>query len=185
MDVIRYAWNANALGDYLAAGSHAGLVDLAFAGHRGAAEDMLRIRFPDARLSHDPAWFRRIFDDLDHLVEEPAVAIEIPLDLRGSQSERRIWSAIRTIPCGSTLTHTALAHRCGMSDAAAVVRAVRDNPLPIVIPSHRVLADDGAIIDHRWGLCRQRAMLRRERPGKSLLAALDSPPIRRALLAAE
>ena len=97
------------------------------------------------------------------LVEDPALSLDLPLDIRGTTFQRRVWQALREIPAGVTASYRAIADRVGSPKAArAVARACASNPLAIAIPCHRVIRNDGTLGGYRWGVERKRALLARE-----------------------
>jgi AraC family transcriptional regulator of adaptative response/methylated-DNA-[protein]-cysteine methyltransferase len=94
----------------------------------------------------------------------PAVA-DIPLDVRGTVFQRRVWDALASIPAGEQLSYADLARRIGAPAAVrAVARAVATNPVAVVVPCHRIVGSDGSMRGYRWGIERKRALLARERP---------------------
>ncbi len=97
------------------------------------------------------------------LVEHPRHAHELPLDVRGTAFQRRVWNALTEIPPGSTLSYGAIAERLGVvGGARAVAGACASNPLAVIIPCHRVVRADGELGGYRWGIERKRALLERE-----------------------
>jgi AraC family transcriptional regulator of adaptative response/methylated-DNA-[protein]-cysteine methyltransferase len=98
------------------------------------------------------------------LVERPGPeALALPLDLRGTAFQHRVWNALRRVAAGSTLSYAQLARRIGLPQGArAVARAVAANPVAILVPCHRVVRSDGAVGGYRWGLERKRALLAAE-----------------------
>ncbi|MNE82271.1 Bifunctional transcriptional activator/DNA repair enzyme Ada [compost metagenome] len=96
-------------------------------------------------------------------VEAPRLGLELPLDLRGTAFQQRVWQALRAIPAGSTLSYAELAARIGAPKAVrAVAGACAANALAVAIPCHRVLRSDGGLSGYRWGVERKRALLERE-----------------------
>jgi AraC family transcriptional regulator of adaptative response/methylated-DNA-[protein]-cysteine methyltransferase len=97
-------------------------------------------------------------------VEAPAVGLDLPLDVRGTAFQQRVWQALREIPVGSTASYSDIANRIGSSNSVrAVARACAENALAVAIPCHRVVRNDGALSGYRWGVDRKRALLKRER----------------------
>jgi AraC family transcriptional regulator of adaptative response/methylated-DNA-[protein]-cysteine methyltransferase len=98
------------------------------------------------------------------LVEKPHIGLELPLDVRGTVFQQRVWQALRAIPPGSTASYTEIARRIGVPGAVrAVAQACAANPVAVAIPCHRVVRSDGDLAGYRWGLQRKRALLERER----------------------
>src|SRR5690606_18491175 len=97
-------------------------------------------------------------------VESPGGKLDLPLDIRGTAFQRRVWQALRRIPVGETVSYAELARRIGAPSAVrAVARACASNPLALVVPCHRVVRTDGSLSGYRWGVERKRELLERER----------------------
>ena len=96
-------------------------------------------------------------------VEAREFSPELPLDIRGTTFQRRVWHALREVPAGATATYREIADRVGSPKTArAVARACASNPLAVAIPCHRVVRTDGGLGGYRWGVERKRALLARE-----------------------
>jgi AraC family transcriptional regulator of adaptative response/methylated-DNA-[protein]-cysteine methyltransferase len=130
--------------------------------------DELAALFPKARLSDaGPAEARLVDAVLASLVSPPR-ASDLPLDLRGTAFQQRVWRALRAVPAGETVTYTELAERVGCRDGArAVARACATNPAALVVPCHRVLRADGDLAGYRWGRDRKAEILAHERNHRS------------------
>jgi AraC family transcriptional regulator of adaptative response/methylated-DNA-[protein]-cysteine methyltransferase len=151
------------LGWLLVAATNRGICWIAFGEDPLALCDELARAFPKARLRHDDGRLRQWFDTVREHVLRPERAIELPLDVQGTAFQARVWAALRRIPLGTTTSYSALADALGMPQAArAVAAACAANPVAVVVPSHRVVAADGALAGYRWGLWRKRALLGRE-----------------------
>ncbi len=97
------------------------------------------------------------------LIEAPARDPQLPLDIRGTAFQRRVWSALRAIPRGATASYADIAARIGApASVRAVAGACAANPLAVVVPCHRVVRRDGGLSGYRWGIARKRALLQRE-----------------------
>jgi AraC family transcriptional regulator, regulatory protein of adaptative response / methylated-DNA-[protein]-cysteine methyltransferase len=97
-------------------------------------------------------------------VETPSRGLDLPLDIRGTAFQQRVWKAIREIPAGSTASYRDLAKRIGAPKAVrAVAQACGANGIAVAIPCHRVVRTDGAVSGYRWGIERKRALLDREK----------------------
>jgi AraC family transcriptional regulator of adaptative response/methylated-DNA-[protein]-cysteine methyltransferase len=97
------------------------------------------------------------------LVEQPGHGFDLPLDIRGTAFQQRVWKALRQIPPGSTASYTDIAAKIGMPRAVrAVAQACGANELAVAIPCHRVVRNDGSLSGYRWGVERKRALLERE-----------------------
>ena len=109
------------------------------------------------------AAFGRLVARVVGLVERPRGAAELPLDIRGTAFQQRVWLALRAIPAGKTATYAEIARAVGAPRSArAVAGACAANPLAVVIPCHRVVRADGHLSGYRWGAERKRALLTRE-----------------------
>ncbi len=97
------------------------------------------------------------------LVEAPGQNLDLPLDIRGTAFQQRVWQALRAIPSGRTSTYAEIAQALGHPKAArAVAQACAANPLAVAIPCHRVVRADGGLSGYRWGVERKRKLLDRE-----------------------
>jgi AraC family transcriptional regulator of adaptative response/methylated-DNA-[protein]-cysteine methyltransferase len=162
-EVIRYAWGTSSLGDFIAASSVRGLVALEFAGRDRSVPSALKSRFAKAELLEDSAGLREVVDEAASLIEHPAAATSLTVDLRGSEFERQVWSALQEVPAGRTISYGELASRLGEPHQAQKVgEACAANTIAVVIPCHRVLKKNGSISGYRWGAWRKRALLGRE-----------------------
>ncbi len=171
-EIIRFDWGTSAVGDFLAAVSDKGLVAVNFASDRIAAEEALRLRFPDADVSDGQADLAEVLAKIGRAIDEPGFDPEVDLDLRGTPYEIEVWSMLRSIPPGETTNYGALAARMGTRDARDVTAAIASNPIAVLVPCHRVIKKDGSISGYRWGVRRKRELLARERRGGSLLPGL-------------
>jgi AraC family transcriptional regulator, regulatory protein of adaptative response / methylated-DNA-[protein]-cysteine methyltransferase len=126
----------------------------------------LQTRFPRAKLIGGDTEFEQLVSKIVSYIEAPAVGLELPLDVRGTSFQRRVWQALRKIPSGSTASYSDIAKLIGEPKAVrAVAQACGANPLAVVIPCHRVVRSDGALSGYRWGVERKRALLEREMRG--------------------
>jgi AraC family transcriptional regulator of adaptative response/methylated-DNA-[protein]-cysteine methyltransferase len=123
----------------------------------------LQDRFPRANLIGGDHGFEQMVAQVVGFIEKPALALNLPLDIRGTVFQQRIWQALREIPCGSTVSYTELAKRIGVPKAVrAVAQACAANAIAVAIPCHRVVRSDGALAGYRWGVDRKRVLLQRE-----------------------
>ena len=96
-------------------------------------------------------------------VEAPGVGLDLPLDVRGTAFQQRVWQALRDIPPGSTASYAEIAERIGSPKSVrAVAQACGANALAVAIPCHRVVRSDGGLSGYRWGVERKSALLKRE-----------------------
>ena len=97
------------------------------------------------------------------LIEAPGTGVDLPLDVRGTAFQQRVWRALREIPAGSTASYREIASRIGAPRAVrAVAHACAVNPVAVAIPCHRVVRSDGGLAGYRWGVERKRELLERE-----------------------
>ena len=115
------------------------------------------------RVGGDAA-FERLVARVVCFVEAPAQGLDLPLDIRGTAFQQRVWNAIRSIPAGSTASYSEIAKRIGKPKAVrAVAQACASNAIAVAIPCHRVVHMDGSMSGYRWGVARKRALLAREK----------------------
>jgi len=162
--VIRFAIGECTLGAILVAATTQGVCALLLGHDAGALMRELQERFPKAQLIGADAAFDRLIGTVIGQVERPGPeALALPLDLRGTAFQHRVWDALRRIPAGQTLSYGELARRLGLPRGArAVAQAVASNPVAVIVPCHRVVRSDGSAGGYRWGLARKRALLARE-----------------------
>jgi AraC family transcriptional regulator of adaptative response/methylated-DNA-[protein]-cysteine methyltransferase len=162
-DEILFTIVESSLGRVLVARSERGLCAISIGDDDGLLTRELRERFPQATLREDGAELSALAAEVITLIEAPSRSGEIPLDLRGTDFQRRVWEALREIPAGETASYTEIAHRIGRPGSVrAVGGACAANPLAVVVPCHRALRSDGALAGYRWGVQRKRALLERE-----------------------
>jgi AraC family transcriptional regulator, regulatory protein of adaptative response / methylated-DNA-[protein]-cysteine methyltransferase len=160
---IRFATGEVTLGCILVAKSDRGICAVLLGDDPEALVRDLQDRFPKAELIGDEKGFGDLVARAVGLVESPGAAHDLPLDIRGTVFQRRVWKALQDIPPGSTATYADIAGRIGMSRAVrAVAQACKANPLAIAIPCHRVIKSDGTLSGYRWGAERKRLLLQRE-----------------------
>jgi AraC family transcriptional regulator of adaptative response/methylated-DNA-[protein]-cysteine methyltransferase len=161
---IRFSVSRCALGFVLVAASERGICALLLGDDRAALVRDLEKRFPNAQLAQGDAAFQRSVAAVVAFVDEPSTGLDLPLDIRGTAFEQRVWQALLAVPPGETVTYSELARRIGAPLAArAVARACAANALAVAIPCHRVVRADGNLSGYRWGVERKRALLARER----------------------
>ena len=107
--------------------------------------------------------FEQLVAKVVGLVEAPKLGLELPLDVRGTAFQQRVWQALRKIPVGKTVSYSQIARRIKAPNSVrAVAQACAANPLAVAIPCHRVVRNDGTLSGYRWGVERKRALLERE-----------------------
>jgi AraC family transcriptional regulator of adaptative response/methylated-DNA-[protein]-cysteine methyltransferase len=161
---IRFAVGQCSLGAILVAATSAGVCAVEFGEDPDALVRGLQDRFRSASLIGGDAAFEELVARAVALVEDPATGSDLPLDLRGTAFQQRVWQALRAIPAGSTTTYTELAERLGMPRAVrAVASACAANRVAVAIPCHRVVRRDGDLAGYRWGIERKQALIAREK----------------------
>ena len=157
---IEYAIAGCSLGYILIAWTARGVCEVAFGDRAEELLPRLTRHFPKAvfRTSQQSEWPRAVVESV-----EMATPADIPLDIRGTAFQERVWSALRAIPSGETRTYSEIAEALGQPKSArAVARACASNKLAVVVPCHRVVRKDGDLSGYRWGVERKRELLRRE-----------------------
>ena len=161
---IRFAVGECALGAILVAQSERGVCAILIGDDPDALVRELQDTFPRADLIGADAAFEQLVARVVGFVEWPAVGLDLPLDVRGTAFQERVWQALREIPAGSTATYSEIAARIGAPQSArAVAQACAANRLAVAIPCHRVVRRDGSLSGYRWGVERKRALLSREK----------------------
>jgi AraC family transcriptional regulator of adaptative response/methylated-DNA-[protein]-cysteine methyltransferase len=163
---IRFAIGECSLGSILVAQSDLGVCAILMGDDPDALARDLQERFPQAELiGGDPA-FEQLVAKVVGFVEAPRVGLDLPLDVRGTAFQQRVWQALRAIPPGQTASYAEIARRIGAPKSVrAVAQACGANALAVAIPCHRVVRNDGALSGYRWGVERKRALLEREGGG--------------------
>jgi AraC family transcriptional regulator of adaptative response/methylated-DNA-[protein]-cysteine methyltransferase len=160
---IRFAVGQCTLGSILVAATETGICAVQLGDDPEVLVRELQERFPKARLSGAEADFERWVAKVVGLVEAPALGLDLPLDVRGTAFQQRVWEALLRIPAGSTATYAEIARRIGAPKSVrAVARACASNAIAVAIPCHRVVRTDGSLSGYRWGVERKRALLARE-----------------------
>lgn len=160
---IVFAVGETSLGPILAASTARGVCAILLGDEPEALVHDLERRFPNAELVGGDADFERTVALVVGLVEHPAAGLELPLDVRGTAFQQRVWAALRDIPAGETSSYAQVAARIGAPHATrAVAGACAANSLAVAIPCHRVVRTDGSLSGYRWGVERKRVLLERE-----------------------
>lgn len=160
---IRFAIGQCSLGSILVAASEKGICAIMLGDDPEVLVRDLQDRFAKAELLGGDAAFERLVATVVGFVEDPRIGWSLPLDIRGTAFQRRVWQALRAIPLGQTASYAEIAKRIGAPKAMrAVAQACAANPLAAAIPCHRVVRTDGSLSGYRWGVARKAALLRRE-----------------------
>lgn len=161
--VIRFALGDCALGAILVAQSQLGLCAILLGDEPDQLLRDLQDQFPKAELVGGNAEFEHLVARVVGFIEAPHLGLNLPLDVRGTAFQQRVWQALSSIPPGSTASYADIAERIGAPKAVrAVAQACGANALAVAIPCHRVVRRDGDISGYRWGVARKRELLRRE-----------------------
>lgn len=157
---IRFALGQCSLGAILVASSARGVCAIALGDDPETLARELQDRFPQAELIGGDAEYEALVAHVVGFIEHPALGLDLPLDIRGTAFQQRVWQALRDIPAGTTINYSEIARRIGAPKAVrAVAGACAANILAVAIPCHRVIRTDGALSGYRWGVARKQALL--------------------------
>ena len=160
---IRFAIGQCSLGAILVAQSDRGICAILLGDDADTLVRDLQDRFAQANLIGGDAAFEALVAQVVAFVEAPGLGLNLPLDVRGTAFQQRVWQALQAIPAGQTASYAEVAQRIGAPTAVrAVAQACAANALAVAIPCHRVVKSDGALSGYRWGVERKRALLTRE-----------------------
>jgi AraC family transcriptional regulator of adaptative response/methylated-DNA-[protein]-cysteine methyltransferase len=160
---IRFAVGQCSLGAILVAQSNRGVCAILLGDDPDALVQDLQDKFPQANLIGADHDFEQLVAKVVGFIEAPAIGLDLPLDLRGTAFQQRVWMALREIPAGSTASYAEIAQRIGAPKSfRAVAQACGANSLAVAIPCHRVVRSDGNLSGYRWGVERKRQLLERE-----------------------
>lgn len=160
---IRFAVAECSLGAILVASTDKGICAILIGDDPDALARDLQDRFPKAELIGAEPDYERVVAAVIGMVEAPGIGLALPLDVRGTAFQQRVWQALREIPAGQTVSYAELAERVGLpSGARAVAGACAANAIAVAIPCHRVVRNDGSISGYRWGVERKAELLKRE-----------------------
>lgn len=160
---IRFAVGQCSVGAILVAQSQRGICAIWLGDDPDALVCKLQDQFSNATLVGADEAFERLVAQVVGFVEAPSLGLNLPLDVRGTAFQQRVWRALQDIPSGRTASYTEIAARIGAPTAVrAVARACGANSLAVAIPCHRVVRRDGDVSGYRWGVDRKRELLRRE-----------------------
>lgn len=160
---IRFALGECSLGSILVAASEIGICAIALGDDPNHLAQELQDRFPRAELIGGDNEFEQWVAKVIGFVEAPSIGMDLPLDMRGTAFQQRVWQALRQIPVGEKVGYTDIAQRIGAPKSVrAVAGACAANTLAVAIPCHRVVRSDGSLSGYRWGVERKAELLRRE-----------------------
>jgi AraC family transcriptional regulator, regulatory protein of adaptative response / methylated-DNA-[protein]-cysteine methyltransferase len=160
---IRFAVGQCSLGAILVASSKKGVASILLGSDPGELVRDLQDRFPKANLIGADSNYEAFVARVVGFVESPSFGLDLPLDVRGTAFQQRVWQALREIPAGETVSYAEVARRIGTPKAVrAVAGACAANNLAVAIPCHRVVRNDGSLSGYAWGVERKRMLLDRE-----------------------
>jgi AraC family transcriptional regulator, regulatory protein of adaptative response / methylated-DNA-[protein]-cysteine methyltransferase len=160
---IRFAVGECSLGSILVAQSERGICAILMGDDPDTLVRDLQDRFPRAGLIGSNTAFEQCVAQVVGFVEAPGISLDLPLDIRGTVFQQRVWQALREIPSGRTVSYTEVANRIGAPKSyRAVAQACAANALAVAIPCHRVVRSDGGLSGYRWGVERKRTLLEME-----------------------
>jgi AraC family transcriptional regulator, regulatory protein of adaptative response / methylated-DNA-[protein]-cysteine methyltransferase len=160
---IKFAVGQTSLGAIVVASSKKGVAAILLGDDPHELVRSLQDRFPKARLIGGDRDYEALVARVVGFVEAPSIGMNLPLDVRGTAFQQRVWQALREVPVGETVCYAEIARRIGSPQAArAVAAACAANNLAITIPCHRVVRTDGALSGYAWGVERKRALIDRE-----------------------
>jgi AraC family transcriptional regulator of adaptative response/methylated-DNA-[protein]-cysteine methyltransferase len=160
---IRFAVGQSSLGAILVASSTKGVAAILLGDDPHALVRNLQDRFPKARLIGGDNEYEALVARVIGFVEAPEIGLDLPLDVRGTAFQQRVWRALTEIPVGQTVSYTELARRIGEAKSVrGVAGACAANNLAVAIPCHRVVRSDGSLSGYAWGIERKRVLLDKE-----------------------
>jgi AraC family transcriptional regulator, regulatory protein of adaptative response / methylated-DNA-[protein]-cysteine methyltransferase len=160
---IRFAVGQSSLGAILVASSDKGVASILIGDDPDGLVRDLQDRFPKARLIGADKDYETMVVRVVGFVEAPRIGLNLPLDVRGTVFQRRVWRALQAIPAGRTSSYSEIARRIGAPKAVrAVASACAANNIAVAIPCHRVVRNDGALSGYAWGVERKRELVARE-----------------------
>ena len=177
---IRFAVGQSSLGAILVASSTRGVVSILIGDDPQALAHDLQDRFPKARLLGGDRAYETLVARVVGLVEAPGLGLDLPLDVRGTAFQQRVWQALQDIPAGTTASYAEIATRIGAPKSVrAVATACAANNIAVTIPCHRVVRSDGALSGYAWGVERKRHLLDAEATARGHIST-ETFPLHRA-----
>lgn len=162
---IHYGVAECILGWIIVAATDRGICAIEFGDDPKMLPRQLQDRFPKATVKQAGPGFTRLIEAVVKFIKEPQGTFNIPLDIQGTAFQQQVWSILRQIEPGQTMSYTEVAEQIGNPNAVrAVATACAANKLAVVIPCHRVIAKDGKVSGYRWGIERKKMLLDNEKP---------------------
>jgi AraC family transcriptional regulator of adaptative response/methylated-DNA-[protein]-cysteine methyltransferase len=161
---ITYAIAPTSLGRMLVAATARGLCAVRFGETASELAGELKNEFRAADLHRDDSKMRQYIEPLLAAIRGDSASVDVPLDVRASAFQKKVWDALREIPRGETRSYSEVAREIGHPEAVrAVARACASNPVALAVPCHRVIRGDGELAGYRWGIEKKKKLLERER----------------------
>jgi AraC family transcriptional regulator of adaptative response/methylated-DNA-[protein]-cysteine methyltransferase len=175
---IRFAVGQSSLGAILVASSAKGVASILLGDDPERLVRELQDRFPKADLVGADREYAALVARVVAFVEAPALGLDLPLDIRGTAFQQRVWNALQAVPAGRTVSYTDVAAQIGAPKAArAVAAACAANKHAVAIPCHRVVRNDGSLSGYAWGVERKRALIEREKtPARGAIRKRGNAP---------
>lgn len=171
---VAYTIVESRLGWLLVAATSRGICSVALGDGQEKLVEGLLHEFPRAEIARDDDHLRTLVNMVLECLAGKHPHPDLPLDIRGTAFQMRVWEELRRIPRGQSVSYSELAGRIGKPAAArAVARACAMNPVAIITPCHRVIRENGELGGYRWGIERKRALLEKEKPEQTHLPALQ------------
>jgi AraC family transcriptional regulator, regulatory protein of adaptative response / methylated-DNA-[protein]-cysteine methyltransferase len=165
-ETIRFAVGQSSLGAILVASSVKGVAAILLGDDPDRLVQDLQRSFPKAELIGADAEYEQFVSRVVGLVEAPGLGLDLPLDVRGTAFQQRVWKALQQVPAGTTATYADIARKIGApTSTRAVAAACAANRIAVAIPCHRVIRQDGSLSGYHWGVERKRSLIDRERTG--------------------
>ena len=163
---IQYAIVPSPLGRLLVAATARGLCAVRFGESALELERELREEFSAAEVGRNDAALQRYLQPLLASLRGENVTMDLPLDVRATAFQKKVWDALREIPAGETRSYSEVARAIGDPKAVrAVATACASNPVALAVPCHRVVRSDGELAGYRWGIDRKKKLLQQEQRG--------------------
>ena len=161
---IHYAIVPSPLGRLLVAATARGLCAVRFGENASELERELRDEFRAAKIQRDDAALQPYLQPLLASLRGENLTINLPLDVRATAFQKKVWDALREIPAGETRSYSQVARAIGdLKSVRAVAKACASNPVALAVPCHRVVRSDGDLAGYRWGIDRKKKLLAQER----------------------
>ncbi len=168
---IGYTLTPSCVGTVLVAATERGLCSVKVGPGEALLVEAMRMEFPRSELQRSDEELAGVAASVRALAEGRSAELDLPLDVKGTVFQARVWEALRRIPAGKTRSYAEVAGSIGTPSAVrAVANACGANPVALVVPCHRVIRIDGSLSGYRWGIEVKAELLRREAAGAAAKA---------------